>query len=51
VTHAAAVDEIALQAAGVQGMMRLQDEILHLVVGLNAEKYASEIAKRLETKV
>ncbi|MFZ4675025.1 MAG: glucose-specific PTS transporter subunit IIBC [Nodosilinea sp.] len=51
VTDAAAVDEAALQAAGVQGLMRLQDDVLHLVIGLNAEQYAGEIAKRLGTKV
>jgi PTS system glucose-specific IIC component len=51
VTDAAAVDEAALQAAGVQGLMRLQDDVLHLVIGLNAEQYAGEMAKRLGTKV
>jgi glucose PTS system EIICB or EIICBA component len=51
VTDAAAVDEVALQAAGVQGLMRLQDDVLHLVIGLNAEQYAGEMAKRLGTKV
>jgi PTS system glucose-specific IIC component len=51
VTDAAAVDETALQAAGVQGLMRLQDDVLHLVIGLNAEQYAGEMAKRLGTKV
>jgi PTS system glucose-specific IIC component len=51
VTDAAAVDEAALQASGVQGLMRLQDDVLHLVIGLNAEQYAGEMAKRLGTKV
>lgn len=51
VTDPAAVNEAALQAAGVQGMMRLQDNLLHLVVGLNAEQYAAEIAKRLSARV
>lgn len=51
VTDAAAVDEAALQAAGVQGLMRLQDDVLHLVIGLNAEQYAGEMAKCLGTKV
>ncbi len=51
VTDAAAVDEAALQAAGVQGLMRLQDDVLHLVIGLNAEQYAGEMAKRLGTRV
>jgi PTS system glucose-specific IIC component len=35
----------------VQGLMRLQDDVLHLVIGLNAEQYAGEMAKRLGTKV
>jgi PTS system glucose-specific IIC component len=51
VTETAAVNEAALQAAGVQGLMRLQDDVLHLVTGLNAEQYAAEMAKRLGTKV
>ncbi len=51
VTDAAAVDEQGLQAAGVQGIMRLQEEVLHLVVGLNAEQYAEEIGRRLAAKV
>ncbi|MGK7905846.1 MAG: PTS transporter subunit EIIB, partial [Synechococcus sp.] len=34
-----------LKAAGVKGLMRVQDRVLHLVVGLNAEQYADEIAK------
>jgi PTS system glucose-specific IIC component len=51
VTDPVAVSETALQAAGVQGMMRLREDVLHLVVGLHAEQYATEIAKRLGTRV
>jgi PTS system glucose-specific IIC component len=51
VTDPATVNETALQSAGVQGMMRVQENVLHLVVGLNAAQYAEEITKRLATKV
>jgi PTS system glucose-specific IIC component len=51
VTDSVTVNETALQSAGVQGMMRGQDNVLHLVVGLNAEQYAGEITQRLGTKV
>lgn len=51
VTDPAAIDEAALQVAGVQGMMRLQNDVLHLVTGLNADQYAVEIAQRLAAKV
>jgi glucose PTS system EIICB or EIICBA component len=51
VTNPAAINEIALQGAGVQGILRLQENVLHLVTGLNADQYAGEIAKRLTTKV
>jgi glucose PTS system EIICB or EIICBA component len=39
----APVDEAALYAAGVSGMMRLANHTLHLVVGLNADQYAAEL--------
>jgi PTS system glucose-specific IIC component len=51
VTDAGRVDERGLQGAGVQGIMRLQDNVLHLVTGLNADQYAGEITKRLATRV
>lgn len=51
VTDSVTVNETALQSAGVQGMMRVQENVLHLVVGLNAEQYAGEITQRLGTKV
>lgn len=50
VTIPDAVDEAALQATGIQGMMRLHDQIFHLVVGLNAEQYATEINHRLTAR-
>jgi PTS system glucose-specific IIC component len=37
------IDEPALGTAGVQGVMRLGEGLLHLLVGLNADQYASEI--------
>ncbi len=39
----APVDEAALRAAGVSGVMRLANRTLHLVVGLNADQYAAEL--------
>ena len=33
------VDEDKLKAAGVEGILRLPDGILHLLVGLGAEQY------------
>ncbi|MGB3295937.1 MAG: glucose-specific PTS transporter subunit IIBC [Phormidesmis sp.] len=41
------VDEVALQAAGVKAIMRVQPQIWHLVVGLNGEQYAHEINKNI----
>jgi PTS system glucose-specific IIC component len=41
------VDENALQAAGVEGIMPLPDHKYHLIVGLNADQYAEEMKKRL----
>ena len=32
-------------------MMRVQENVLHLVVGLNVEPYAGEITQRLGPKV
>ncbi|MFZ0790829.1 MAG: PTS transporter subunit EIIC [Chromatiaceae bacterium] len=39
----AGLDEVALEAAGVQGILRLPDNVLHLLVGLNADQYAAEM--------
>ena len=41
------VDEGALQAAGVTGVMRLANHTLHLIVGLNADQYAAEMQGQL----
>ena len=38
-----AVDEAALRSAGVQGIMRFPERVLHLLVGLNADQYAAEM--------
>ena len=43
VTDEAMLDEAALLAAGVQGILRLPDHVLHLLVGLNADQYAAEM--------
>ncbi|VXD13374.1 fused glucose-specific PTS enzymes: IIBcomponent; IIC component [Planktothrix serta PCC 8927] len=37
------VNENALKTAGVEGVLRLPDGILHLLVGLGAEQYAAQI--------
>lgn len=46
-----AIDEAALRASGVEGIMRLQGGILHLLVGVNADQYAAEIQGILGTAV
>jgi len=43
VADESAVDEGALRSAGAQGIMRLPDRVLHLLVGLNADQYAAEM--------
>ncbi len=37
------LDERALEAAGVHGILRLPNNVLHLLLGLNADQYAAEI--------
>jgi PTS system glucose-specific IIC component len=37
------LDEGSLKAAGVQGVLRLPENVLHLLVGLNADQYAAEM--------
>jgi PTS system glucose-specific IIC component len=37
------LDESSLAAAGVQGILRLPENVLHLLVGLNADQYAAEM--------
>ncbi len=39
----AGLDEGALEAAGVQGVLKLPDNVAHLLVGLNADQYAAEM--------
>ena len=41
------VDDAALRASGVQGVMHLPDHLLHLLVGLNADQYAEEMKRQL----
>lgn len=47
VTDPSQINDVALTDAGVKAAMRVEDQVLHLVVGLNAEQYASEISQRL----
>jgi len=42
-----AVDDSALNAAGANGVMRLTDHKLHVLVGLNADQYADEMKRQL----
>ncbi len=44
-----AVNEAALRAAGVDGVMRPANRTLHLVVGLDADQYAAEMRGQLAT--
>jgi glucose PTS system EIICB or EIICBA component len=44
-----AVDEDALRAAGAQGLMRLAERTLHVLVGLHADQYAAEMKAQLAT--
>lgn len=37
------LDEAGLDQAGVQGIMRLEGGVMHLLVGLNADQYAAEM--------
>ena len=41
------VNDTTLQTAGVNGIMRLPNRILHLIVGPNADQYAAEMAGQL----
>jgi glucose PTS system EIICB or EIICBA component len=41
------VSEAELQTAGVVAIMRLPNQILHLIVGSNADQYAAEMAGQL----
>ncbi|MHC1728939.1 MAG: PTS transporter subunit EIIC [Syntrophobacteraceae bacterium] len=43
----ARVDEAALGTAGVNAVMRLPGRIMHLIVGLNADQYAAEMAGQM----
>jgi PTS system glucose-specific IIC component len=40
---ASQLDEAGLEQAGVQGIMRLDQGVMHLLVGLNADQYAAEM--------
>jgi PTS system glucose-specific IIC component len=47
VRDASRVDDVALRAAGAQGVMRLEKGVLHVIVGLRAEEYAIAIREVL----
>jgi PTS system glucose-specific IIC component len=47
VTTNGALDEAALKAAGVEGIVRLPDRVVHLLTGLNADQYAAEMRGQL----
>jgi len=49
VADSAIVNESALKDAGVEGILRLPGGKLHLLVGLNAEQYATEMNGQLAT--
>jgi len=43
----AAIDELALRNAGAWGLMRVASRTMHLLVGLQAERYATEMKSQL----
>ncbi|XQQ05132.1 MAG: glucose-specific PTS transporter subunit IIBC [Leptolyngbya sp. IPPAS B-1204] len=47
VADSAKVNEEALQAAGVQGILRIPGGKLHLIVGLGADQYSAEMSDQL----
>ncbi|WP_437614384.1 N-acetylglucosamine-specific PTS transporter subunit IIBC [Sorangium sp. So ce834] len=42
------IDEAALEAADVKGVMRLPDRVVHLLVGPEAPRYAAALAQKLK---
>jgi PTS system glucose-specific IIC component len=44
------VDGEALRRAGAQGLMRLAERRIHLLVGLHADRYAAEMKAQLATR-
>ncbi len=49
VADGAKLDDAALASAGVQGVLRLPNNVLHLLVGLNADQYAAEMKAAMAT--
>jgi PTS system glucose-specific IIC component len=47
VTVNGVLDEAALKAAGVEGVVKLPDHVVHLLTGLNADQYAAEMRGQL----
>jgi PTS system glucose-specific IIC component len=44
-----AIDAMALRQTGIEDVMFLPNNVLHLLVGLNADQYADEMKKQLPT--
>jgi PTS system glucose-specific IIC component len=47
VTVNGVLDESALKAAGLEGVVKLPDHVVHLLTGLNADQYAAEMRGQL----
>ncbi|HJZ66512.1 MAG TPA: hypothetical protein VKF81_00080 [Blastocatellia bacterium] len=41
------IDETQLRAAGVEAVIKLPDNVFHVLVGLNADRYAAEMKGQL----
>jgi len=41
------ISDQGLESAGVSGIMRISESVVHLVVGLNADQYAAEMQGQL----
>jgi glucose PTS system EIICB or EIICBA component len=50
VTANGALNEAALKTAGVEGIVRLPEHVVHLLTGLNADQYAAEMRGQLAAK-
>ncbi len=47
VRNQSAIDEAALQAAGIEALLKLPGNTVHLLAGLNADQYAAELRGQL----
>ncbi|MFT7561435.1 MAG: PTS system glucose-specific IIC component [Flavobacteriales bacterium] len=46
-TNSASIDEAALSSAGVDGILKLAGDTIHLIVGLKADQFADEMGTKL----